>query len=1214
VGAGGGSSGAHTAATPAAASSGNRGPAVAWQLLISATAPPQGPSFTALVTPRAQGSPPRVVTVAVTNPTAPVVQDPAASSRPPSRPPHPLPVGPSSAAAPLGHAPAPAVSGGGGFKSVLQLSGGPPNPTARNQTVVTKEDTAVSIYWLTYGDTDPNGYTVTLQSITQPGHGTAVLNANGTVTYTPALHWSGADSFTYTISNGNGGTATANVAVTVQPVHYPPVASAVSVSTTENTAVGVTLSATDLYTTNLTCEIATGPSHGTLSALNGNTITYVPNGDFTGADTFTYDANDGDVTSAPATVTVTVNAVTLSPGVTVTQAGGSTNITEPGGVMVDGEDTSNQAATYTVVLNTAPAANVVVAVNYTGAELTVSPTALTFTPSNWSTPQTVTIQGVDDTIVEAAQHTVTITHAVSSTDPVYNGIRAPSVPVTITESDVVGLFADVGSTSITLNEVGPTSANVGLALDSRPAANVTVTLTPDSYETLSARTFTFTPANWNTEQTVTVTAVHDGIAEGYHTGTINMTAASSDPTYQGMTSSLSVNILDADGPNALPVSAEGNENAATTFNPLANDSDPSGYTLTVTSVTQPAHGTVVINSNSTLTYTPAANWSGADSFSYTISNGHGGTASGTVTAQVDAVDLPPVVTNPGSQTSATDTSVSLQIQATSANDSSSTAFLYSASNLPPGLVIDPMTGNIWGWIDPAAWKQGSYAVSVTVDDQNGGVTTVNFSWTATMTDHAPYVNQWTDGYAFYDEPVDSLSLSPFSGEDVDGNALTFSVAGLPPGVSYDPTTNSWSGTVYGGGNYLVTVTASDGYGGTAQMQFWWEVVPSGQYLGPQAAVFLASAAALANTGATVAGSIDMEAFNHYNTYHTVTLQVEPAGRATVSPASFSLEALRGGTGASFTLTPTAVSQSYGDIVVTASVDGAETGRTAFTNVGVVLPQTDIKGEDTPDGMADRVSIGAGNWGTYYGTMQVYPNLMGFDVLSLSIQSPNNDPKYGQAAASDPELPVLTNSVVTVDGTQETEPSPDGQGDYAGFLQLVAQVGNGQIAKPKGFAAANKVTVITATLATPVNGGKITVNGNQYWFFGVDYNMEAKADGGDLTGLFIGEEIKYPVATGVFAGAQAIIGSWVPASSGLVDYNGLALDAGNTLDASRRALRKELQAQGGTQTTIQSVRWYSEALGKPARYTDAAFVDFSKFQIKDLVSGRRPPPWDILEGV
>ena len=89
-------------------------------------------------------------------------------------------------------------------------------------------------------------------------------------------------------------------------------------------------------------------------------------------------------------------------------------------------------------------------------------------------------------------------------------------------------------------------------------------------------------------------------------------------------------------PVANNVSTQTLEGTALTLNVLAGASDPSGYTLSLASFTQPGHGTVAENSNASLTYTPAAGYLGADSFTYTVSDGHGETATGTVSITVVA--------------------------------------------------------------------------------------------------------------------------------------------------------------------------------------------------------------------------------------------------------------------------------------------------------------------------------------------------------------------------------------------------------------------------------------------------------------------------------------------------------------------------------------------------------------------------------------------------
>lgn len=111
------------------------------------------------------------------------------------------------------------------------------------------------------------------------------------------------------------------------------------------------------------------------------------------------------------------------PGITLIESDGSTNVTEGGAT-----------DTYTIVLNTQPIADVIVTIT-PDSQTTTSATALTFTSTNWNTPQTVTVTAVDDDLVEGT-HASVITHTVTSNDTNYNGINIGSVAATITDNDV----------------------------------------------------------------------------------------------------------------------------------------------------------------------------------------------------------------------------------------------------------------------------------------------------------------------------------------------------------------------------------------------------------------------------------------------------------------------------------------------------------------------------------------------------------------------------------------------------------------------------------------------------------------------------------------------------------------------------------------------------------------------------------------------------------
>src|SRR5690606_32935360 len=84
-------------------------------------------------------------------------------------------------------------------------------------------------------------------------------------------------------------------------------------------------------------------------------------------------------------------------------------------------------------------------------------------------------------------------------------------------------------------------------------------------------------------------------------------------------------------------------NTVGTFAVLTNDSDPDGDSLSITSTTQGTQGAVAISGTS-VTYTPTTDYTGTDTFEYTVSDGNGGTVTATVTVMVNNVNKPPVAT------------------------------------------------------------------------------------------------------------------------------------------------------------------------------------------------------------------------------------------------------------------------------------------------------------------------------------------------------------------------------------------------------------------------------------------------------------------------------------------------------------------------------------------------------------------------------------------
>ena len=185
----------------------------------------------------------------------------------------------------------------------------PANVTVTNQPPVavadatnTLKNAAVTINVLA-NDSDPNGYALSVQSVTPPSNGsTAIVGTN--VLYTPTTGFTGTDTFTYTIFDGYFDTATATVTVTVNQPQPPTLVNDMA-TTTQNTPVTIPVLAndTDPYSLPLSIQSITQPARGS-AVLAGTNAVYTPNNYWYGLDTFTYTAGDGYGPNATATVSV----------------------------------------------------------------------------------------------------------------------------------------------------------------------------------------------------------------------------------------------------------------------------------------------------------------------------------------------------------------------------------------------------------------------------------------------------------------------------------------------------------------------------------------------------------------------------------------------------------------------------------------------------------------------------------------------------------------------------------------------------------------------------------------------------------------------------------------------------------------------------------------------------------------------------------------------
>jgi VCBS repeat-containing protein len=187
-------------------------------------------------------------------------------------------------------------------------------PLALDDSYTVAEDVLLNIPapGILSNDTDPEGRSLSASKVSDPTHGSLILNSNGEFTYSPASNYYGPDSFTYVANDGQLSSNVATVNITVTPVNDAPVANSQTKTVAEDGSTVIVLTGADVDEDALTFTVVTQPAHGTLSGLPPS-LTYTPNPDYSGSDSFTFKISDGQVDSNVAMVSITVTPVNDAP-------------------------------------------------------------------------------------------------------------------------------------------------------------------------------------------------------------------------------------------------------------------------------------------------------------------------------------------------------------------------------------------------------------------------------------------------------------------------------------------------------------------------------------------------------------------------------------------------------------------------------------------------------------------------------------------------------------------------------------------------------------------------------------------------------------------------------------------------------------------------------------------------------------------------------------
>ncbi|WP_257966355.1 tandem-95 repeat protein [Vibrio parahaemolyticus] len=470
---------------------------------------------------------------------------------------------------------------------------------ADKATVV--EDTPTIIKVLGNDTFEGDDQVVSLDTNNGPANGTVSVNPDGSVTYTPNDNYVGKDTFTYIVTSG-GVSESTTVEVNVTPVNDAPVAKDDIATTQEDTAVTIDVlpNDTDIDGDTLRIDSASVPSdQGTVEIVDGKLV-FTPAENFNGDAEITYTVTDGELTDE-AKVSVTVNPVNDAPTIKVDAV---ESITE------DAVSTDTVVATLTVRDTDTPEDQLTVSLeNNSNGYFVLVGNEVKLTQAGVDAVNNDELNLKDLTISASVSDGVNPTASDSDSLIVNRVNDAPTVENAIADQE---LSEDFATYTIDLNDAFK---------DSDSALNFSVSGNSNVLVSIENGIATITPtADWNGSETLTFTAT--------------------DPS--GESVSQRVDFTVAPVADIVADKATVVEDTSTVIKVLGNDTfEGDGKVVSLDTNNGPANGTVSVNPDGSVTYTPNDNYHGADSFTYIVTSG-GVSESTTVNVDVTPVNDAPV--------------------------------------------------------------------------------------------------------------------------------------------------------------------------------------------------------------------------------------------------------------------------------------------------------------------------------------------------------------------------------------------------------------------------------------------------------------------------------------------------------------------------------------------------------------------------------------------
>lgn len=705
------------------------------------------------------------------------------------------------------------------------IIGGNQPPVALPRNVATELGTPVEIQMVV---SDPDDSVFTFIITATPHNGTAHLTVSNMVTYTPAAEFKGIDTIRVAVFDDAGGSDTAMIRIYVALENQKPVATGQQLSTNEDIPLYLQLKAEDVESDSLTFIILSQPRNGVMSGTSTSKHrVYTPFDNFAGTDTVSFIVNDGQLDSDPAMVIITVSPVNDTPF--VVNLGVPTAVNTPVSITLTVIDPDDSVFTFEITdgprhgsidVNRIPELEYTPSTGFTGTDtvyvratdahaLTGPPARIVIETGTANTrptavSQTVTVSEDGSTEIilsgsDAEQSTLTYTVLQQPGHGRITG-NAPSLvyypasdywgkdTLLFTVSDGV-LVSEPGTVAVTVEPVNdaPWVQSQSVATDLNTTATIYIAVTDIDDSVFTYRITSGTPMHGTLD------------SSSLAAGRLQYTPASE---YKGP-DTIRVSVLDAAGwssntatisisvasDNQPPTANEQRdtiyEDQTTTIFLTGSDIESSNLTFTITG--NPVHGRLE-GSLPNISYRPTQNFSGVDTFWFSVNDGSLQSDPASVIITILAVNDAPTAV-PKSATTDLNTSVAVSLEAVDVDDAS---FIYRIISQPQhGSVDTSMISQGQITYTPENGFKGSDTLYyIAFDDEWASDAPARIVIGVALDNQPPVANpQW-----LLVNEDESLPIT-LSGSDLEGSPLSFSISvlpahgqinGTPPSVTYVP--------------------------------------------------------------------------------------------------------------------------------------------------------------------------------------------------------------------------------------------------------------------------------------------------------------------------------------------------------------------------------------------------------------------------------------------